>query len=60
MLGGALISWKTKNQSVVSHSSAKVEYRVMASTVSEVLWVRWLLTDLHVIINTPPPLFCDN
>lgn len=45
MLGGAPISWKTKKQSVVSHSSAEVEYRVMTSTMSEILWVRWLLKD---------------
>lgn len=60
MLGGAPISWKTQRQLIIYRSSVEAEYRVMASTVSEVLWVRWLLTDLHVIINTPPPLFCDN
>ncbi|KAD4887930.1 hypothetical protein E3N88_20003 [Mikania micrantha] len=45
LLGGAPISWKTKKQSDVSRSSAEAEYRSMASTVSEVLWVRWLLTE---------------
>ncbi|GJS60118.1 retrovirus-related pol polyprotein from transposon TNT 1-94 [Tanacetum coccineum] len=46
-LGGSPISWKTKKQSVVSRSSAKAKYRAMASTVSEILWVRWLLKDLQ-------------
>ncbi|GKD81616.1 putative reverse transcriptase, RNA-dependent DNA polymerase, LTR copia-type gag-polypeptide [Tanacetum coccineum] len=32
----------------------------MASTVSEILWVRWLLKDLQVHIVTPTQLFCDN
>ncbi|XP_071728335.1 uncharacterized mitochondrial protein AtMg00810-like [Rutidosis leptorrhynchoides] len=39
LLGGAPISWKTKKQSVVSRSSAEAEYRSMASTVSEILWI---------------------
>ncbi|KAK1435086.1 hypothetical protein QVD17_00846 [Tagetes erecta] len=60
LLGGAPISWKTKKQSVVSRSSAEAEYRAMASTVSEILWIRWLLHDLQVHISSPTPLFCDN
>ncbi|KAI3808618.1 hypothetical protein L1987_24573 [Smallanthus sonchifolius] len=60
ILGGSPISWKTKKQSVVSRSSAEAEYRAMASTVSEILWVRWLLKDMQVHITTPTLLFCDN
>ncbi|GJV39047.1 putative RNA-directed DNA polymerase [Tanacetum coccineum] len=37
LLGGTPIFWKTKKQSVVSRSSAKAEYRAMASTISEVI-----------------------
>ncbi|XP_022015119.1 uncharacterized mitochondrial protein AtMg00810-like [Helianthus annuus] len=51
LLGGTPISWKTKKQSVVSRSSAEAEYRAMASTVSEVLWVHWLLSELQVCIS---------
>lgn len=32
----------------------------MASTISEILWVRWLLNDLQVVINSLRVLFCDN
>nr|GFB38520.1 hypothetical protein [Tanacetum cinerariifolium] len=42
------IFWKTKKQSVVSRSLAEAEYRAMASTVSEILWVRWLLKDIDI------------
>ncbi|XP_022019011.1 uncharacterized mitochondrial protein AtMg00810-like [Helianthus annuus] len=60
LLGGAPISWKTKKQSVVSRSSAEAEYRSMASTTSEILWMRWLLQELDVPSDGPTPLFCDN
>lgn len=35
-LGSSLISWKSKKQPIVSHSSTKSEYRVMALAVREV------------------------
>ncbi|GJW96612.1 putative RNA-directed DNA polymerase [Tanacetum coccineum] len=60
LLGGTPISWKTKKQSVVLRSSAEAEYRAMASTVSEVIWVRLLLSELQVDILLPTTLFCDN
>ncbi|KAJ8752991.1 hypothetical protein K2173_008726 [Erythroxylum novogranatense] len=55
-LGHALVSWKTKKQSTVSRSSAEAEYRSMAATTSELLWLSYLLQDLSV----PVTLFCDN
>nr|GEY69397.1 putative reverse transcriptase, RNA-dependent DNA polymerase, Gag-polypeptide of LTR copia-type [Tanacetum cinerariifolium] len=60
LFSGSPISWKTKKQSVVSRSSAEAEYRAMASTVSEILWVRWLLKDMQVQLTTSTSLFCDN
>lgn len=60
LLGGAPISWKSKKQSVVSRSSAEAEYRAMATTVSEILWVRWLLEEFKMPQMGPTPLFCDN
>ncbi|GKA79602.1 uncharacterized mitochondrial protein-like protein [Tanacetum coccineum] len=51
LLGGAPISWNTKKY-VISCSSTEAEYRLMASTISEVLWMRWLLSELeHVEID---------
>ncbi|KAI3743385.1 hypothetical protein L1987_61093 [Smallanthus sonchifolius] len=60
LLGGAPISWKSKKQSVVSRSSAEAEYRAMATTVSEILWVRWLLMELGESQHGGTTLFCDN
>ncbi|PKI42315.1 hypothetical protein CRG98_037286 [Punica granatum] len=59
-LGGSPISWKTKKQTTVSRSSAEAEYRSMAATVSEVIWLRSLLSSLGVLSSRPTKLFCDN
>ncbi|CAL1391854.1 unnamed protein product [Linum trigynum] len=45
---------------MVSRSSAEAEYRAMASTVSEVVWLRFLLTEFGVPQPCPTPLHCDN
>ncbi|KAJ9556664.1 hypothetical protein OSB04_011278 [Centaurea solstitialis] len=60
LFGGAPISWKTKKQSVVSRSSAEAEYRAMATTVSELIWMRWLLKELGSPQLASTTLFCDN
>lgn len=59
-LGDSLISWKSKKQTVVARSSAEAEYRALAHTTSEVLWLRWLLHDMGVILPPCTSLFCDN
>ena len=50
-VGGNLISWKTKKQVVVSCSSAEFEYRAMAQSVCEIMWLHQLL--MEVGIETP-------
>ncbi|KAL0358383.1 UNVERIFIED_CONTAM: Retrovirus-related Pol polyprotein from transposon RE1 [Sesamum angustifolium] len=59
-LGSSIISWKTKKQAIVSRSSAEAEYRSMASTVSELLWISYLLRDFQLSIQQPIPFWCDN
>ncbi|KAM2138517.1 hypothetical protein ACFX1Q_010561 [Malus domestica] len=59
-LGQAPISWKTKKQSTISRSSAEAEYRSMAITCCEVIWLKNLLKDLRVNHAQPVTLFCDN
>ncbi|GKB09210.1 uncharacterized mitochondrial protein-like protein [Tanacetum coccineum] len=43
-----------------TQSSTEAEYRVMAVTTSEIVWLRWLLADMGVHITSPTPLYCDN
>ena len=60
LLGSSPISWKVKKQSVVARSSAEAEYRPMASTCCEIVWLLALLKDLGVSNLTPVTLYCDN
>ncbi|KAJ0978741.1 hypothetical protein J5N97_014215 [Dioscorea zingiberensis] len=59
-LGDSLISWKSKKQPIVSRSSTEAEYRAMASTIAEIIWLRWLLADMGVSLSGPTPMHCDN
>ncbi|GKU93642.1 hypothetical protein SLEP1_g7218 [Rubroshorea leprosula] len=49
-----------QKQNTVARSSAEAEYRAIANAVAEVLWVRQLLSELHVFLHSPPMVYCDN
>ena len=59
-VGGNLVSWKSKKQSVVSRSSAKSEYRVMAQSVCEIMWLQQLLMEVGIETPVLAKLWCDN
>ena len=48
MLGGNLVTWRSKKQSVVSKSSTEAEFRAMSSGIDEVLWIRGILQELRI------------
>ncbi|GKB90587.1 retrovirus-related pol polyprotein from transposon TNT 1-94 [Tanacetum coccineum] len=48
------------HQATVSRSSTKAEYRAMAATTCELLWLSYLLQDLKIKVKLPVTLFCDN
>lgn len=60
LVGGSPVSWKTKKQKVVSHSSAEAEYRSMAQATREIKWLRRLLSDLGVKQSKSSELYCDS
>ncbi|WKA04771.1 hypothetical protein VitviT2T_022778 [Vitis vinifera] len=45
-LGDNLVSWSAKKQPTISHSSCESEYRALATTATELLWLTHLLHDL--------------
>ncbi|PRQ31135.1 putative RNA-directed DNA polymerase [Rosa chinensis] len=60
LVGGNLVSWRSKKQKVVARSSAEAEYRGMAHGVCELLWLRNLLRDLGFKPKSAMQLYCDN
>ena len=42
-VGSNLVTWKSKKQNVIAHSSAKVEFKSMALGLCEALWIRLFL-----------------
>ena len=56
-LGDFLISWRSKK---VAHSSTEAEYRALAYTTSELVWLHWLFADLGLHQQKPTTICCDN
>lgn len=59
-LRDSLISWKSKKQYILSRSSTEAEYHAMSMTISEIVWLCWLLENMGVHITDPTPLHCYN
>uniref|UniRef100_A0A1J3K4R5 Retrovirus-related Pol polyprotein from transposon TNT 1-94 n=1 Tax=Noccaea caerulescens TaxID=107243 RepID=A0A1J3K4R5_NOCCA len=59
-LGKHAVSWSAKKQKGVARSSTEAEYRSVANTASEVVWICSLLHELGVQQHTAPPIYCDN
>ncbi|CAN0920957.1 Retrovirus-related Pol polyprotein from transposon RE2 [Linum grandiflorum] len=58
--GSNLISWTSRKQLVVARSSTEAEYRSLAYTAAELIWLHHLLQELHNPLPESPLLFCDN
>jgi hypothetical protein len=59
-LGRNLISWSSKKQPTLSRSSTESEYKALANTSAELIWLQSLFGELGVSLSRPPILHCDN
>ena len=60
LVGGNLVTWRSKKQKVVALSSAEAEFCGMAKGLCELLWLRRLLTEIGLTPKGEMNLFCDN
>ena len=59
-LGGNIVSWMSKKQAYISHSSIEAEYRILTAIVTEITWLKSLLTKLQVALTQVWTIYCDN
>ncbi|CAI7743769.1 unnamed protein product [Closterium sp. NIES-53] len=59
-VGGSPVSWKSKKQGEIAHSSTESEYMALFHGVKEVVWMRRLLEELGQEQQVRTPVFCDN
>ena len=59
-VGGNIVMWKSKKQSVVTKSSVEAKYRAMAKTACELIWLRSLARELGFNVKEPMQMHCDH
>ncbi|XP_070024874.1 uncharacterized mitochondrial protein AtMg00810-like [Nicotiana sylvestris] len=60
MLGGSLVSWKSKKQHVVSLSYAETDYKSLSKVVADVTGLSRLLSDFGFTNLSSITVYCDN
>ena len=58
-VGGNLVTWRSEKQDI-SIPSAEAEYRAMAHTTCEMMWLKNLLLEFGFSHLGPMSIFCDN
>lgn len=59
-LGSPLIYWQAKKHIATSKSTTMEEYRALASITTDIMWLKYFLSDLHVEVINVVPIFYDN
>nr|GEW29681.1 putative ribonuclease H-like domain-containing protein [Tanacetum cinerariifolium] len=60
LVGGNLITWKSKKQKVVSLSSAEAEFRGITKGLAEALWIRNLVSEIGFPSKERIQIMSDN
>ena len=60
LIGGNLVTWKSKKQKVVSLSSAEAEFRGIARGLAEALWLRKLVSEIGFAPKESIRIMSDN
>lgn len=58
-MGHNLVLWCAKKQHTVARSSTEAEYKAMAQTASDLVWLQQLFSELLIPSSTPHVLWCD-
>ena len=59
-VGTSAVSWSSKLQGIVILSTTEAEYVAAVTVGQEVIWLRYLLTELSYKFTGPSTLFLDN
>nr|GEX60141.1 ribonuclease H-like domain-containing protein [Tanacetum cinerariifolium] len=59
-LSNNFLSWSSKRQSMLSYSSAEVEYRGVVNPVAQTCWLHNLLCELHTHLSSATLVYSDN
>ncbi|KAE8692418.1 hypothetical protein F3Y22_tig00110833pilonHSYRG00012 [Hibiscus syriacus] len=54
--GNNLVAWCSKKQSVVFRSTSEAEYTRVANSVSELVWIEQLLTEIGMVLSGKPAM----
>lgn len=58
--GSGVFSWSSKKQETVAQSTAEAEFVAATSAVNQALWLRKILSDLHLEQKEDTKIFVDN
>ena len=59
-IDGGTVSWSSRKQELVTHSTAEAEYVAATHAAKEGIWLHRLISKLFGPINNPTPLYCNN
>jgi hypothetical protein len=61
-IGGSIVSWRSRKQTILTKSTMEVELVALEMTTSEAEWLRELLMDLPIVSKPVPAILlqCDN